>query len=117
MSNLLIYSFKINQIVPMNSICAYTVHCWLESRKQSRRYGYPIHHALDIVQCYLCQRVRKERAADRETFNQFIAEICRFDKEKSIYQIIWQRFQNIRRCLIIAICFPAILGFSKWQNN
>lgn len=39
----------------------------------------------------------KERAADRETFNQFIAEICRLDKQKAIYKIIWQRFpQNIR---------------------
>ena len=40
---------------------------------------------------------KRERTADRETFNQFIAEICRLDKEKAIYKIIWQRFpQNIR---------------------
>ena len=56
----------------------------------------------------------KERAADRETFNQFIAEICRLDKEKSIYQIIWQRFpQNIRVMLDNRYVFQPFWDFQN----
>ena len=56
----------------------------------------------------------KERTADRETFNQFIAEICRLDKEKSIYQIIWQRFpQNIRVMLDNRYVFQPFWDFQN----
>ena len=34
---------------------------------------------------------------DRISFNEFIAELCRLDKDKQIYNLVWQRFpQSIR---------------------
>ncbi len=38
-----------------------------------------------------------ERTSDRTGFNTFINEICRLDKDKQLYNLVWQRFSsNIR---------------------
>jgi hypothetical protein len=66
-----------------------------------------------------------ERSADRETFNQFIAEICRLDKQKAIYKIIWQRFpQSIRVMLDNHYVFQPFWDFHNgkisekaWREN
>ena len=37
------------------------------------------------------------QTGDRISFNEFIAELCRLDKDKQIYNLVWQRFpQSIR---------------------
>lgn len=43
------------------------------------------------------KELKTERVADRTSFNEFIGNICRLDKDKKVYELIWQRYpQSIR---------------------
>ncbi len=41
-----------------------------------------------------------ERTADRTGFTTFISDICRLDKDKQLYKLIWQRFPNDIRVML-----------------
>lgn len=41
-----------------------------------------------------------ERTADRTSFNTFINEICRLDKDKKLYNLVWQCFSSDMRIML-----------------
>lgn len=68
----------------------------------------------------------KERPSDRDTFKQFIAEICRLDNQnKHIYNLVWAQFpQSIRVMLSNRYIFQPFWDFQNgkiseraWQED
>lgn len=66
-----------------------------------------------------------ERPADRSSFNQFISEVCRLDKNRQVYHLVWQKFsQSIRVMLGNCYVFQPFWDYKNgkisntaWQDD